>query len=62
MPPSGRVSYKHSHQGNQAAHQMLLVKGVCHVERMRKDGKSLENLKIEDTRQEGRGGGNECSH
>ena len=41
---------------------MLLVKGVCHAERMRKDGKSLENLKIEDTRQEGRGGGNERSH
>ncbi len=41
---------------------MLLVKGVCRAERMRKDGKSLENLKIEDTRQEGRGGGNERSH
>ncbi len=35
---------------------MLLVKGVCRAERMRKDGKSLENLKIENTRQEGRGG------
>jgi len=25
------------------------VKGVCRTERMRKDGKSLENLKIKDT-------------
>ena len=58
VPLGRRESHKHSHQGNQVARQCVTHEG-CHEERMGKDRKCLEYLKIEVTRQ-GQGGQRTC--